>query len=167
MTKKLKAALAFALVGVMCLGFAVGCQQTTPPTEVPDGTEATETAQPAVEEASPLVVAYSPFSEKFSPFFADTGYDVDAMEMTQLIMLTTDRMGGIIYNAIEGETVSYNGTDYLYQGPCDVSVSHDAATDITTYTIKMRDDIVFSDGEIIMQRLIQFNDCRMSLQLAG
>ncbi len=147
MSKKLKAALAFVLIGVMCLGFAVGCKQTTPPTEVPGGTEATETAQPTVEEASPLVVAYSPFSEKFSPFFADTGYDVDAMEMTQLIMLTTDRMGGIIYNAIEGETVSYNGTDYLYQGPCDVSVSHDAATDITTYTVKMRDDIVFSDGE--------------------
>jgi peptide/nickel transport system substrate-binding protein len=91
-------------------------------------------------------VAYSPFSEKFSPFFADTQYDVDAVNMTQISMLTTDRMGGIIYNAIDGEKVNYNGTDYEYKGPCNVTVSYDQSADVTTYTVKLKEGIKFSDG---------------------
>ena len=98
------------------------------------------------DENTPLVVAYSPFSAKFSPFYADTGYDQDAVEMTQISILTTDRSGGIIYNAIEGETVPYNGTDYLYKGPADIKVEYDEASDTTKYTAKIRDDLVFSDG---------------------
>lgn len=96
---------------------------------------------------TPLVVAISALSQKFSPFFADTGYDQDVVGMTQIGMMTTDRVGGIIYNAIEGETVNYNGTDYLYTGPADISVVYDEATDITTYTTKIRDDLKFSDGQ--------------------
>ena len=67
-----------------------------------------------IENSTPLVVGYSPFSEKFSPFYADTAYDQDVASMTQVSLLTTDRVGGIVYNAIEGETVPYNGTDYTY-----------------------------------------------------
>ena len=96
---------------------------------------------------TPLVVGYDQFSQKFSPFFADTGYDQDVTKMThEAGLMTTDRMGGIIYNAIEGETVPYNGKDYTYKGMADVSVKYDEATDITTYTAKLRDDIKFSDG---------------------
>lgn len=106
-------------------------------------------AIPAMAEettSTPLVVAYSPFSEKFSPFFADTSYDMDVVGMTQISLMTTDRMGGIIYNAIEGETVPYNGTDYTYYGPADISVNYDKDADTTTYTAKIRDDLTFSDG---------------------
>jgi len=110
------------------------------------GLVSADEAAPAEEGGTPLVVAYSPFSAKFSPFYADTGYDQDAVELTQISILTTDRSGGIIYNAIEGETVPYNGTDYLYQGPADISVVYDEATDTTKYTAKIRDDLLFSDG---------------------
>ncbi|HWR18250.1 MAG TPA: ABC transporter substrate-binding protein [Clostridia bacterium] len=147
MQKKLKVYLALALACVLTMGFVVGCvpkETEVTPTEAPVETPA-ESQAPV--NTTPLVVAYDTFSEKFSPFFADTGYDMDAVAMTQIAMLTTDRMGGIIYNAIEGETVSYNGTDYTYTGPCDVSVKYDEAANITTYTIKMREDIVFSDGD--------------------
>jgi peptide/nickel transport system substrate-binding protein len=96
---------------------------------------------------TPLVVAYEQFSQKFSPFFADTGYDQDVVAMTQLGLLTTDRTGGIIFNAIEGETVPYNGTDYLYTGPADTKVEYDAASDTTKYTATIRQDLKFSDGE--------------------
>jgi len=97
---------------------------------------------------TPLVVGYDPFSEKFSPFFADTGYDVDVTKMTnEAGILTTDRMGGIVFNAIKGETIPYNGKDYTYKGMADVSVKYDEASDITTYTAKFRDDIKFSDGK--------------------
>jgi len=95
---------------------------------------------------TPLVVAYSPFSQKFSPFFADTGYDQDVASMTQISLLTTDRQGGIIFNAIEGEVVNYNGTDYLYKGPADVKVEYDEATDTTKYTARLRVGMKFSDG---------------------
>ncbi len=96
---------------------------------------------------TPLVVGYSPFSQKFSPFYADTAYDQDVVSMTQLSLMTTDRVGAIIYNGIEGETNSYNGTDYTYYGPADLTVEYDEAADVTTYTAKLRDDLVFSDGE--------------------
>nr|MCR5173855.1 ABC transporter substrate-binding protein [Oscillospiraceae bacterium] len=66
--------------------------------------------------------------------------------MTQLNLLTLDRQGGIVYNAAQGETVSYNGTDYLYTGPADVSVYYDDRADRTTYTATLRPGIKFSDG---------------------
>ena len=96
---------------------------------------------------TPLVVAYNEFSQKFSPFFADTAYDVDVAGMTQIGLLTTDRVGGIVNNAIEGETRSYNGVDYLYKGTADTSVEYDEATDTTVYTAKLRVGMKFSDGE--------------------
>ncbi|MGI6174001.1 MAG: ABC transporter substrate-binding protein [Christensenellales bacterium] len=99
------------------------------------------------EVSTPLVVAISTLSEKFSPFYADTGYDVSVTGLTQISMLTTDRVGGIIYNGIEGETVNYNGTDYTYTGACDLAVDYDEGADLTTYTAKLREDIKFSDGE--------------------
>lgn len=96
--------------------------------------------------ATPLVVAIDTLSQKFNPFYYDTGYDEDVVAMTQISTMTTDRVGGIVYNAIEGETISYNGTDYFYQGPADISVVYDEAADLTTYTVKIRDDLKFSDG---------------------
>ena len=96
---------------------------------------------------TPFVVAYQDFSQKFSPYFGDTGYDMDVASMTQIGMLTTDRVGGIVSNAIEGETRSYNGIDYLYKGAADTSVEYDEATDTTVYTAKLRVGMKFSDGE--------------------
>ena len=94
----------------------------------------------------PLVWATSTLSQKFSPFFADTGYDQDVVGMTQIGMMTTDRVGGIIYNGIEGETIPYNGKDYTYYGTGNLTVNYDETTDITTYGYKMREDLKFSDG---------------------
>ncbi|MEG2186621.1 MAG: ABC transporter substrate-binding protein [Clostridia bacterium] len=107
-------------------------------------------AAPAEEarDASTLVVGYLPFSEKFSPFFADTGYDMDVVKLVcGDETLAFDRQGGLILNAIEGETVSYNGTDYKYTGVADVAMARDEAADQTTYTIKLRNDVKFQDGK--------------------
>ena len=106
---------------------------------------------------TPLVVAIQTLSSKFSPFFADTGYDQDVVEMTQVALMTTDRTGAIIFNGIEGETLTYNGTDYYYQGIADLSQVYDAATDITTYTAKLREDIKFSDGTPMTADDVIFN----------
>ncbi|MFH1879532.1 MAG: ABC transporter substrate-binding protein [Bacillota bacterium] len=97
-------------------------------------------------EAMPIVSGIDTLSEKFSPFFAQSGYDVDTYSMTSELLMTTDRAGGIVYNAADGETIAYNGVDYYYEGIANLSVSYDEASDITTYTAKLRDDVVFSDG---------------------
>ena len=67
----------------------------------------------APAQETPLVVAIQTLSSKFSPYAADTGYDQDVVGMTQVGLMTTDRTGAIIFNGIEGETLSYNGTDYF------------------------------------------------------
>lgn len=158
MPKKLIAIVSLLFVVMFVLSACA--QPTTAPVEEPEATAVPTEAAVVYEEQpfgenlptaptidTPLVVAYDQFSQKFSPFFADTGYDQDVASMTQIGLLTTDRMGGIIYNAIEGETVNYNGTDYLYKGPADVKVEYDEASDTTKYTAKLRVGMKFSDGE--------------------
>ena len=149
--------LSILIVAIM-LGVALASCGTTPTTEPPAEPVVEETA-PVAEETTepeptepvdtPLVVAYNAFSQKFSPFFADTAYDVDVAGMTQIGMMTTDRVGAIVFNAIEGETRSYNGVDYFYSGPADLTVDYDEASDTTKYTAHLRDDLKFSDGDQI------------------
>ena len=100
----------------------------------------------AEENSKPLVVGYSNFNSKFSPFFAETAYDRDVSDMTQISLLSSDRMGQIIYNGIEGETIPYNGTDYTYYGPADLVVTENEDGSVF-YDFTLRDDLVFSDGE--------------------
>ncbi len=97
-------------------------------------------------DASTLVVGYSPFNSKFSPFFSETAYDQDVQIMTQLPLLNSDRKGAVIMKGIEGETIPYNGTDYTYYGPADLEITENEDGTVY-YDFKLRDDIVFSDGE--------------------
>ena len=156
MTKKLLVVVSVLMVAAFVLSSCT--QPTVAPTEGPMETAApTEVVfeeQPFGENLptaptidTPLVVAYNEFSQKFSPFYSDTAYDADVAGMTQIGLLTTDRVGGIIFNAIEGETVPYNGVDYLYKGPADTKVEYDAATDTTKYTARLRVGMKFSDGQ--------------------
>jgi peptide/nickel transport system substrate-binding protein len=93
-----------------------------------------------------MVVGYSQFNQKFSPFFATTSYDQDAMNLTQVNLLTLDRMGQVITKGIKGEKTKYNGKNYKYTGPADLKVKQndDGTVD---YDFKLRDDIKFSDGK--------------------
>lgn len=156
MTKKLLVVISVLMVAAFVLSSCT--QPTVAPTKGPVATAApTEVMFPeqpfgenlptAPTITTPLVVAYNEFSQKFSPFYSDTAYDADVAGMTQIALLTTDRVGGIIFNAIEGETVPYNGVDYLYKGPADTKVEYDAATDTTKYTARLRVGMKFSDGQ--------------------
>lgn len=98
---------------------------------------------------APLVYATATLNAKFSPFFATVAYDQDVADFVSVAALTTDRQGAVIYNAIKGETTKYNGKNYKYTGITDVSVKRDEAADTTTYTIKLRDDVKFSDGTLL------------------
>lgn len=133
-TKKI---LSLLLALVMVVALLAGCGQTATPSN--EGKEA-----PA--EAKTLSVGYSPFNSKFSPFFSQTAYDQDAMAMTQLGLLASDRTGAIILKGIDGETINYNGTDYTYYGPADLTITENADGTVD-YDFVLRDDLVFSDGE--------------------
>lgn len=135
----MKKALALLLALVMCLGLLAGCGPDNEPNTDGDN-------QQKEMNTTPLVVGYAPFNEKFSPFFAETAYDQDVFEMTQIALLTSDRTGAIIMNGIEGETKNYNGTDYTYTGTsdCTITVNDDGTV---YYDFKLRDDMTFSDGE--------------------
>ena len=131
----MKRALALILSLVMCVGLFTACGEQKNPDG--NGDENKDT---------PLVVGYSAFNQKFSPFFSETEYDQDVWVMTSLSMLNSDRQGQVIMNGIEGETHNYNGTDYTYYGPadCEIVQKDDGTVD---YNFKMREDLVFSDGE--------------------
>ena len=131
----MKRALALILSLVMCVGLFTACGEQKNPDG--NGDENKDT---------PLVVGYSAFNQKFSPFFSESEYDQDVWVMTSLSMLNSDRQGQVIMNGIEGETHNYNGTDYTYYGPadCEIVQKDDGTVD---YNFKMREDLVFSDGE--------------------
>ena len=131
----MKRALALILSLVMCVGLFTACGEQ----KTPDGNG-------GESKDTPLVVGYSAFNQKFSPFFSETEYDQDVWLMTSLSMLNSDRQGQIIMKGIEGETHNYNGTDYTYYGPadCEIVQKDDGTVD---YNFKMREDLVFSDGE--------------------
>jgi len=125
-TMKKKLALLMALV-MVCLSALAGCS---------GGSSADK----------PLVVGYSNFSSKFSPFFSETAYDQDVQTITQVGLLTMDRLGAIVEKGKTGETREYNGTDYTYYGPADLTITENADGTVD-YDFELRDDITFSDGE--------------------
>ncbi len=94
--------------------------------------------------SKPLVVGYSNFSSKFSPFFSETAYDQDVWTMTAVSLLNLDRMGAIVEKGKTGETREYNGTEYKYEGPADLTI-----TDDVVYDFELRDDIKFQNGETL------------------
>ena len=94
----------------------------------------------------PMVVGYSNFSSKFSPFFSETAYDQDVWTMTAVGLLNMDRLGAIVEKGKTGETREYNGTDYTYYGPADLTITENADGSVD-YDFDLRDDIKFSDGE--------------------
>ena len=109
--RKSKRLLALFLGLVMCCSLLAGCGSKNETADKPAADNA-ETA-----EAGTLVLSATGFENKFSPFFAASADDQDVADFTQLYMMYADRVSNPILNGIEGETRSYNGTDYTYTGP--------------------------------------------------
>ena len=148
MKTNLKRLCAIALVAAMSVSAFASCSNGTGTSE--STSTASESASTSSEETTgdggvPLVVAYDTFNQKFNPFFSTVQYDSDVALIACEPLIGNDRSGAIIYNGIEGETHSYNGTDYTYKTLSDVTV--DQGEDTTTYTIKLREGVKFADGE--------------------
>lgn len=82
---------------------------------------------------------------KFSPFFAQSADDMDVVDLISLYMLYVDRVSNPVLNGIEGETREYNGKEYTYTGPADITVTENEDGTVY-YDFKLREDLKFSDG---------------------
>ena len=143
MSNKLRKLIAIGAVAVMALSTIAMAEEATTEEVVAEAAEAVREG-----EGGNMVYVTSPFGQKFSPFFATTAYDMEVVDLTQVLALAADRGGAIIEHGIEGETINYNGTDYTYYGMGDVTITQndDGTVD---YEIHIRDDQKFSDGEPI------------------
>lgn len=127
--KNAKRIIALVLTAVLCLSLFAACGN-------------------GGANSKPLVVSSAHFESKFSPFFAASAEDMNIVSMTAARVLDLDRVGAPVLKGIEGETRSYNGTDYTYKGTSDIEITENADGTVT-YDITMRDDLKFSDGEPI------------------
>lgn len=141
---------------------ACGGGSDAPATDETPAESGEETTEPAGEEASgdessdsaaapandTLVASVEQGLEgKFSPFFALAANDVTIDEMIRVYTLEVDRVGNPILKGIEGETRSYNGTDYTYYTASDIEITeNDDGT--VYYDMTIRDDIQFTDGHM-------------------
>lgn len=96
-------------------------------------------------EGGTLVTANSGLEGKFCPLFTASAADQDVVSFNNVALLITDRMAEPIYNGIDGETKEYNGTEYTYNGPANVTMTQQSDGSVT-YDVQLRDDLKFHDG---------------------
>lgn len=116
-------------------------------TETTETTENNTDSETAAEPANDTLVASveQGLEGKFSPYFALSASDVIIDEMVRVYTLEVDRVGNPILKGIEGETRSYNGTDYTYYTASDIDITENADGTVY-YDMTIRDDIQFTDG---------------------
>ena len=93
-----------------------------------------------------ITVGYSSLPNKLNPFFVTTESEQAVMGLTQVRLLTLDRIGDVVKKGIDGETRNYSGKDYFYNGICDINLFVSEDTGIAEYTVTLRDGVKFSDG---------------------
>ena len=118
---------------------APSADESTP--EMPTATE-----PPEVKYSTRLRVGVSQLTGNFDPFADLSEGDADVMKLVGINLLTRDRAGKVICRASEGEFSYYNNERYLYTGPADISVEYNDLRNETSYTLKLKDGIFFSDG---------------------
>lgn len=132
--------IASVLVLAMVVGSLAGC-----------GKKDTKTDGGKTSKNDTLVIGSPAFNSEFSSMFYTSAYDANVIELTQASLFDYDRDGILITDGSKGTTREYNGKKYEYTTAADMTVTQnkDASGKIatTTYNIKMRDDIYFSDGE--------------------
>lgn len=138
MNKLLIRVISFLTALVLLMVGTISCSEPVAETIEPD--------QAVSHNDGVLNVGYSAISGKLNPFYPSTDDDDVLMDLTQVSPLLLDRVGDVVENGIAGETVSYGGVDYSYHGICDITLFMDEVSNIAEYTVRIRDNIYFSDG---------------------
>ena len=107
--------------------------------------ESSDSSEETSSSTGTLVMSESGLEGKFCPLFKSSAADDDIVTLNNVILLTVDRMAEPIYDGIDGETKEYNGTEYTYTGPANISMDENSDGTVT-YTVQIRDDLTFHDG---------------------
>ena len=141
----------------------------TPQTSVVPGSEAvssseevptteTESTEPTPEQLKKtLNIGVDALKGKYAQLYAEADGDKVIGKLTQVNLLTLDRSGNVLYHSGNRETAVYNGIEYIYHGIADIDVEYDEESDITTYTIRLRKGLAFSDGVPLTADDLVFN----------
>ncbi len=100
------------------------------------------------EKPDALVIMTDELDGLFNPFFSTTAADATIVSMTQIGMLGSAYENGKV-NVAYGKDHAVAVLDYI--------VNYDSATDKTTYTLVLKNDIVFSDGHPLTMEDVLFN----------
>lgn len=148
--KKMRQLLAILLAGTMVAGLTAcggGDGDNNANTQTPSTQGGQEvSSNDNSGSTTPLVIANDAMSEKFSPFFYESVPDEHIVSATQISLVSNDRAGQFIYDGINGYTAEWNGTEYTYYTPADITVTENSDGSVY-YDFKLRDDLKFSDGE--------------------
>ena len=127
-----KRIISLMLAAVMLFGVLASTTACGNKTETPDA----------------LVIMTEDLDGLFNPFFSTTGADANIVAMTQVGMLGS--------NYVNGDVAVAFGKDHAV-AVLDYVQTYDAATDKTTYTFVLKNDIVFSDGHPLTMEDVLFN----------
>ena len=127
-----KRIISLMLAAVMLFGVLASTTACGNKTEAPDA----------------LVIMTEELDGLFNPFFSTTGADANIVGMTQIGMLGSTYENGDVKVAFgKGHAVAV--LDYVQ--------TYDAATDKTTYTFVLKNDVVYSDGHPMTMEDVLFN----------
>lgn len=153
--KKVKRLLAMLLALVMLVSLMVACGKDEDPVKEDKGQQETnkkeETPKKDKEDVkkeevkkkyTTLVLGTSKLNAVFNPFFSTSAYDSEINDRVHSVMITNDRLGAPASQLVE------------YKTPEEVK---DAEGNIqTVYTFKLKEGVVFSDGEPVTADDIMF-----------
>lgn len=151
--------LTFALSLSLAASLLAGCSKSEETAAV-DTESAAETSAPAEtaleseseseteapDESTTLRAAIGEVQREWNPAFAQAEGDQEIISLIYEPLLATSRSGEVLYTAGDDAKADYQGTEYDYQGISTVALHYDTDTNETTYTIRLRDGVTFSDG---------------------
>ena len=150
---RLNRCLALCLAGVMAVSFAGCSKNKKEPRPEPKATAKIDKGNANAGGSGkgqadvPLMAGTGTFSREFNPFLATSEADRQAVDLTQIRLVTNDRAGKLVYRGIDGELRNYKEKDYTYYGASDLTIHYDKAENKTVYNIRLREDMSFSDGQ--------------------
>lgn len=153
--KKIQKLLAGLLAAALLSGCGTSVPEettaTTDPTRTAVSTSAMAIADEeehiAPKEPSPLTVGLKDANYLYTPFSAEGDYDRLMNKLTGTALLSKDRNGKPFLRGKSGQLLMYGEKSYMYKGTADISPAYDEERNITSYTVNLRDNITFGDGE--------------------
>ncbi|MCL1823781.1 MAG: ABC transporter substrate-binding protein [Oscillospiraceae bacterium] len=134
----------FALTAAFLLTIPLSCSKTDDNTEEIIEIEETE----EISERNEIIIGTTGMTGVFSPFFTDylkNAGDADVMSVINVPLVTLDRRGEVVQNAVSGEKRTFDGVEYEYKGIADIEISTNRNS--TVFNFNLREDVYFSDGK--------------------